>query len=171
MGKGTYWNLGYARSLLQFDLSSLPADPDLITLAIFSAYQYDTAPAAGGLPVDVKRITSAWNETAATWNNHPTYDDATIWASADVGDSFHKTWVNWDVTSLVKSQVAGTYPNLGWLLKSNWEQPAGASRLGYFRSNDYVADPTLRPKLVVDYIPEPAGLALLGLAALACRRR
>jgi len=170
MGKGTFWNLGYARGLFQFDLSPLPKDPNLITSAIFSAYQYDTAPAAGGLPVEVKRITSAWDENTATWDNHPAYDDVTIWASANVGDSFQKTWINWDVTALVKDQVGGDSQHLGWLLKSKWEQPAGASRLGYFRSTDYQANPALHPKLVVNFVPEPATLVLLALAAVRLRR-
>jgi hypothetical protein len=171
MGKGTYWDLGYARSLVQFDLSSLPGDPNLITSAVFSAYQYATAPAAGGRAVDVKRITSTWDEDTVTWNNPPNYDDTTVWASAAVGDCFLYDWVNWDVTALVKNQVSGGSTNLGWLLKMYWEIPAGASRLGYFRSTDYTADPILRPKLVVDYIPEPASLLLLALGGLFQRRR
>lgn len=171
LGKGTYWNKGYGRGLVEFDLTGLPSNPDFINSAVLSLYQYETEPAAGGLPVDVKRVTETWGQASTTWNKHPTYDDNTVWADADVGDSFHKDWIDWDVTGLVKAQVVGDLPNHGWLLKSHWEQPAGASRMGYVYSMDYAGNPALRPKLVVDYVPEPTGLLLVGLAGLALRRR
>lgn len=172
LGKGTYFGLGFVRGLVQFDLSSLPTNPELITSATLSLYQYRTEAAAGGLPVDVKRITGTWSQTTVTWNFHPTYDDAKVWASASVGDSFYTGWINWDVLDLVKNQVSGQTTHYGWLLKFYMEITAGASRLGYFHTMDYTANPERRPKLVVDYVPEPAsGLLLLGVAALVVRRR
>jgi hypothetical protein len=162
--------LGTIRGLVQFDLSSLPGDPDLIVSATLSAYQYDTQPAAGGLPVDLVRLTGAWGEPTVTWNNQPGFD-GTVWASADVGDSFYDGWINWDATGLVKAYAGGQYTNVGWLLKASYEGEAGASRLGYFHSKEYVADPLLWPKLVVNVVPEPATLWLLALTGLALRRR
>lgn len=171
LGKGTFFGLGFVRGLVQFDLSSLPTNPELITSATLSLYQYRTEPAAGGLAVDVKRITGGWSQTTATWNFHPAYDDATVWASASVGDSFYTGWINWNVLDLVKNQASGQTPHYGWLLKFYMEIPAGASRLGYFHTMDYVTNPERQPKLVVEYIPEPAGLLLLGAAVPLLRRR
>jgi hypothetical protein len=52
IGKGTYWDEGFFRGYLQFDLAGL----DEITSASLMLYQYDTAPAAGGLPCDLHRV-------------------------------------------------------------------------------------------------------------------
>jgi len=171
LGKGTYFGLGFVRGLVQFDLSSLPSNPDLITSAKLSLYQYRTEPAAGGLPVDVKRITGPWSESTVTWNNHPAYDDSKVWASASVGDSFYTGWIDWNVLDLVRNQVSGHTQHYGWLLKFYMEIQAGASRLGYFHTMDYAAGPDLRPKLVVQYVPEPAGVMLATAVAGLIRRR
>jgi hypothetical protein len=167
LGRGQFWGLGIIRGYLKFDLSGLPKDPNLITSATFSAYQYDTQPAAGGLPVDVHRVGGAWGETTITYNNQPGFDGK-IWASASVGDSFNKTWINWNLTDLVRAERADGVHN-GWLFKANFEGTAGASRLGYFRSREFT-DGNFHPKLVVEYVPEPSA-AVLALLALTVRRR
>ena len=93
LGKGSYFGLGIIRGLVEFDLSSLPSDPNQILSATFSAYQYDTAPAAGDIDTFIHRCTTSWGEDTATWNNQPSIH-STTWAVAGVGNSFYTGWID-----------------------------------------------------------------------------
>lgn len=145
IGRGVYWNLGNVRTFVRFDLLDLlPSDPNAITAATLSAYQFDTEPAAGGLDTNVHAVNANWSEGTVTWANQPAYL-APVWATSQTGDSFYHGWINWDVTGLVQSQVT-SQSHLGWMFKNSIES-AGASRLGYFHSREYAADPSLRIQL------------------------
>src|SRR5262245_32590802 len=124
-GRGSGFGLGNIRTLVEFDLARLPHSN--IQQAVFSAWQFDTEPAAGTIECRVQRCTSAWSETSATWATAPTYDTK-IWGEAQVGDGPFG-WVDWTVTELVRAQAAGQYPALGWLFKTGSDS-AGISRLG-----------------------------------------
>jgi hypothetical protein len=147
-GRGSFFGLGNIRTLVEFDLTSLPPHPLAIKSATFSAYQHSTEAAAGGLDCELHAATSPWTEAGATWNNQPAYD-ARVWDSASVGDSFYTGWIDWDATALVREHVAGSLTNLGWFFRMQIES-AGASRLGYFHSSEYGADPQKRLRLVVE---------------------
>jgi hypothetical protein len=92
-------------------------------------------------------------------------------AHADCGDAVEcvpPVAIAWDVTAMVQAWVTGA-PNYGFLLL-----PETVNGGKLFATDDPA--PSLRPRLVVTYtsgsipVPEPALLALLGLAA-ALRRR
>jgi len=147
-GRGSFFGLGNVRTLVRFDLSGLPADPRIIRRATFSAWQHSTEAAAGGLDCELHAATAAWTEAGATWNNQPSYD-ARVWDVAYVGDSFYTGWIDWDATELVREHATGALANLGWLFRMSFET-AGASRLGYFHSREYAADPSKRLKLTIE---------------------
>lgn len=147
-GRGSYFGLGNIRTLVQFDLSALPADPQRIRSATFTVYQHSTEPAAGGLPCELHAASAAWNEATVTWNSQPAYD-ARVWSSADVGDSFYTGPISWDATGLVREHVSGALPNLGWLFRMQYET-AGASRLGYFYSSETAPTAAGLPQLSVE---------------------
>ena len=144
-GRGSGFGLGIIRTLVRFDLANLP-HPN-VQRARFRACEFYTEPAAGTIDCNVHRCTGAWDEDLATWSLQPTFDTK-VWSTAKVGDG-PWGWIEWDVTALVHSQAAGESPSLGWLFKVPFET-AGISRLGYFRSREYVLDPAKRPELVVD---------------------
>ena len=147
-GRGSYFGLGNVRTLVQFDLAALPSSGLAIKSATFSSWQHSTEAAAGGLDCNLHAATGVWTEGAATWNNQPAYD-ARVWDTAYVGDSFYTGWIDWDASALVREHLDGLRPNLGWLFRMTYET-AGASRLGYFYSSEYAADPSKRLKLTVE---------------------
>lgn len=148
-GRGSFFGLGNVRTLVEFNLNGLPSDPVQIRSAKFSAWQHSTEAAAGGLACELHAATSPWSEGTATWSNQPSFD-AQVYSSANVGDSFYTGWISWDASTLVREHASGARPNLGWFFKMQFES-AGASRLGYFHSREYLADPARRPQLVIEY--------------------
>jgi hypothetical protein len=78
-------------------------------------------------------------------------------------------WIDWDVTDMVQDWQSGEMENNGLFVRSHyntWEY-------FYCYASDYTDDVSLRPQLVVDYVPEPATMTLLlvGLVPLLRKRR
>lgn len=143
-------------SLLEFDLTGLPATAHILT-ATLELYQ-NSASADGGA-ISVHRITNVWaqgvNANATGASNWTESDTAISWTTP--GGDYDTTavtittlagtvgWSQWDIAALVQDWVDGKYPNQGFMLN-----PApGAS--AYFYSSDYTGDVTLRPKLTISY--------------------
>ena len=150
-------------SLLQFDLSAIPAAR--VLSATLDLYQND--PSTWGGTVAVHRILSNWTEGdawastgAANWaernagvpwvaagGDYEALPVATTTLPAGVLD-----WFQWDVTSLVGGWVAGLYNNDGLVL-------VGGGDGTHFASSDS-SDPSLRPKLTITYACE-CGIACM----------
>ncbi len=167
------------RSLLQFDLSSVPAPADRITDATLRLYYYEWRHADPvGRVYEVHRLTNTWDETHSTWQARDDHNtpDPVYWDSYDSGvppyqpggGDFAVTvdasavvpagagqWMSWDVTDLVKEWVGGTCDNVGLTVKDGVEiavDPGGGtiSHIAKFRSREY-ADGLVRPYLEVTY--------------------
>lgn len=152
------------RSLLKFDLSSIPAYASIVsaTLSLWTKTDYST----NARDVKVYRVLRNWVETQATWNVYSTgnnwgtagcgnsttdYDGANIWASTNVSASVpNNTEVQWVFTATglaeLKKVINGTYSNYGMLLKADTES---ADFYYYYSSAD--ATSGYRPKLVIEY--------------------
>ncbi|MEH6503309.1 MAG: DNRLRE domain-containing protein [Cycloclasticus sp.] len=143
-------------SLLEFDLTGLPATAHILT-ATLELYQSRTS--ADGGAISAHRITNAWaqgvNANGTGASNWTESDTAISWTTP--GGDYDTTavtittlagtvgWSQWDIAALVQDWVDGKYPNQGFMLN-----PApGAS--AYFYSSDYTGDVTLRPKLTISY--------------------
>ena len=158
------------RTLLQFDLSDLPADPNEIaevTLGLYFYTWHNGDPT--GRFYEVYRVINPWSETGSTWqcrDGHsdpnirvrwdsylagvPAYqpgggdfDANTAYASAEVPPVGN--WMTWDVTDLVKEWSAGTHDNFGLIIKdaNEYDDPNldwTDSPLAQFRSADYYSD-------------------------------
>lgn len=130
MTVGSGSNLSYTRrALVQFDLSSLPADAQVADADLALYFSQETSSNTSVL--DVKQLTQSWTNSA-TWN---TYDGTHSWntpggdfsstdfgADPTVGGTIN-TWVHFDPTALVQNWLDDTSdsPNDGLLVKERTE--------------------------------------------------
>ena len=101
-------------ALLQFDLSTLPADitSNQVARAILTVYVNRVN--TGGL-VSLSPVTSAWSESAVTYANIPALGSPTAsFTAANSG-----VYVTLDVTSLVQGWITTPGTNYGLALNSN----------------------------------------------------
>ncbi|MFT6745970.1 MAG: hypothetical protein ACJAZ2_000308 [Glaciecola sp.] len=143
--------LMYARSLIEFDFTSLPKGA-VINSAKLSLYSYDSSTNGkhrmdgGANEATLSRVTTAWSEDSVTWNNQPgvsTVNQVTLAGS----DSTIQHYLDIDVTSLVTDMTTDSTGNNGFLFQLVTEQKY---RTMLFASSDY-ADSTLHPKLEINY--------------------
>lgn len=184
------------RSLLRFDLSSLPAGATItaasLQLSLSTVSTADTS-------LSLHRATQAWTEGPAdpagnesagiaatigdtTWQaaSHP----VTLWttpggdalptpsATVTVGTTapFH-LWSGPGLVNDIHLWAANPDTNFGWILRDPESTPQTAKR---FASREH-PDPALRPLLIIEFtpIPEPSAVLLLLTATftLLLRRR
>ena len=130
-----------ARSLIRFDVSSLPANVCIgkatLRVRLVTSCDYEGA----SRTITTYRITSSWSESSVTWNNRPgsgnSYGSRSIVHGA-------WGWYEFNVTNLVKAWYSKTYANYGIMLR-------GPEVLGWrgfgTRESSY------RPQLVIEYEP------------------
>jgi hypothetical protein len=139
------------RSLLQFDISSIPSG-STVDSAILTLKSYQNRLSADSCAIN--RVTQAWTEAGVTWNK---YDGSTNWATAGgdfdaVADAtftppaLTDTTVDITITSLVQEWVNGTANN-GMIIKAGTE----ATTQGTLFYTSDAATAGNRPKLVVTY--------------------
>lgn len=141
------------RSLIEFDLSSIPNDAMVIN-ATLSLYGYYSTVAPGGHSTDsgpndcyIRQISQPWDEQTVTWNTQPltsTINQVVLPAST----SLHQDYLNIDVSDLVKAMVSNPSANHGFMLSLLQESHY---RRMVFGSGDN-PDSTLRPKLVISFL-------------------
>ena len=159
------------RMLFRFPLDLLPTGREVntatLTLRSFVDYHDETT-----APVNVYRISEAWQEHAATWRartltddwKHPGGDavgpdETRFQRSGDAVAPYASTTVDplkpgqavqWDVTQLCREWTSGQAANYGMML--SLESPKTANKS--IASKDH-ADPVMRPKLVVELTGAP----------------
>jgi hypothetical protein len=141
------WTTG--RSLLEFDLSQIPAGA-VITSASLSLWCNTTTQStlqlhAGTNASYLRRVTQAWTENGATWSNQPsttTQNEVTLATST----SSTQDYLNIDVTALYQD-ILNSGNNYGIMLQLVTE--SGFNSL-VFASSDYT-NAAKRPKLEICY--------------------
>jgi hypothetical protein len=134
-------NIGHRfRTLVQFDLSSIPPGSTVSSAVLKLCYNHGTSnPTPAGRTYMAYRVTQSWTEgngginTGVTWAR---YDGANSWttsggdyttnggASSTVPSSYG--WMTWDVTNIVKAWIESGAPNHGFLIKDDNEASYGA---------------------------------------------
>jgi len=153
------------RSLLRFDLSSIPAGSTINSATLWLYYYGRSGTDPVGRTYRANRLTSGWieagwnSEDGITWNNS---DSTTAWGTA--GGDFTATdsatttvpsafgWMSWTVTNIAQGWVNGSYPNNGFLIKDDTEGSASNYEADFY-SQDYTTDRFFRPFISIDYTP------------------
>lgn len=136
---------GEMRGLLRFDLSAIPAGAMITSATLY----LNAVDGNNGHVNSVYRVTTGWNEATATWTfpwNLPggDFEDQTLIATFEIGASGCAIPV--DLTGLVSAWVDGTYENEGILIRA-----VGPRSVAHYVSKEDVANPGLRPQLMIAY--------------------
>jgi hypothetical protein len=133
------------RTFIKFDLSSIPQNVT-INQALLQLYLID-APGSSRV-YEIYRVLENWEERSITWNNQPQNIATIPTDSISYGGSGvpKNVWLSWNVTSDVIYFYNNQNQNFGWLIKDSQENET-TGREAVFRSNNYTADLSLRPKL------------------------
>lgn len=139
-----------ARSLVQFDVSSIPAGTPIsqATLYLFLVNSCDIGERTH--TATVYRTKASWSELSVTWNTKPDYAEA--YGSAPI-PSRTWGWYSFDVTNLVRGWVNGSFPNYGLMIRGPESSGNDSAQLGFFTLN--MTDRTYDPYLSIVY----AGMA------------
>lgn len=131
------------RSLLKFDISSIPTDSTIIS-AKLRLYIFRNDFPLISKPIQVYRLLSDFNESTVTYANQPPIpgtSDATLTVTNEIN-----TYLEWDVTNLASGWHNGSIVNNGIMLKGL----ESTSSIVGFRSKEYI-DSSTWPQLNVVY--------------------
>ena len=120
---------------LKHDLSVIPAGYRVISakLRLYECSKNDNGDLG---TTNIARATADWDEDTICWNNKPAVDGRYL--AEDVPPPGVGNWSDWDITTLVKEWVGGTYPNYGLMILNNNE---GAYRYNWaFYNRKYESD-------------------------------
>ncbi|MAG32028.1 MAG: hypothetical protein CL908_14190 [Deltaproteobacteria bacterium] len=136
------------RTLLEFDLSSLPSN---VTVTSAVASLWVSGKDDPGDPVTVHRVTKNWAENGARWKNAAEDFDSTVEAS--FAPTQEDRFYTFDIASLVEKWLDGTHQNHGVMLIAT-----SSGTEAKFASREWDT-PSQRPCMGVTYgIPVVAGV-------------
>lgn len=149
------------RSLLQFDLSTMPQNVRVLSAAVGLHTMAGSSNPSAGIDISMHEVTNGWEADTASWANRLT-TAAWVTPGGDHLASPESTatnvresdgWRQWGATSLAQRWVSGTSANYGVLLKTIPSANNDAYFAGRTATGPY-ADK--KPYLQVHYAP-PAG--------------
>ena len=125
------------RSLVQFDLSAIPAGTNIssATLNLYFVEWLDVPNTSR--TITTYRISSGWSEMSVNWNNKPSFGES--YGAASIKASSNWRYVAFDVTELVRAWVNNTHPNYGIMLRG----PESSIWLRGFYTRESSYDPYL----------------------------
>jgi uncharacterized repeat protein (TIGR01451 family) len=121
------------RSLIQFDLSSIPSGTSISEAKLYLyVMAWCRGTSSSPRKVTVYRVKANWSESSVNWNNKPGYGEA--YGSTSV--SFLQTgkWYTFDVTGLVRKWVKGTEPNRGLMVRAPEGSGSDFAWFGFYTS-------------------------------------
>ncbi len=136
---------GSMRSLIEFDLTSLPSNVSILSAKLVLKYSNGIVDGhEGANAATLYRNTAAWQEGTLTWNNKPALSASGIAVPAST-NKYQNYEI--DVTADVADMYDNQASNFGWTLKLNTESPYAGL---FFASSDH-AKTDLHPELLITY--------------------
>lgn len=117
-----------ARSLLRFDLSTIPAGTSISSARLYLNLVDSCDIGERTHTATVYRVSSAWSAGTVTWNNKPAYAES--YGSSAI-PSRTWGWYSFDVTNLVRGWVNGSFPNYGLMVRGPESSDTSSARLGF----------------------------------------
>lgn len=141
------------RTYIKFALPS-----DVYASQVTSAYIYLLKKDYQTPTIQAYRVASDWTPSAMTWNTRSYYSTE---SSSPTAVNTVGNWYGLDITSILTSWLAGTYPNYGVVLKEPSE--TNSSQKTKFYSSD--APSPNKPELVINYSGTNNVAQLIGVDA------
>jgi hypothetical protein len=137
------------RSLIKFDLGSLPANAAVQSakLRVYYGGYWDYPNRVR--TVTAYRITGDWTESEVTWDNKPS--PSTAYGSVDIPANADWGWRELDVRDLVQSWVNGSIANQGVMLRG----PEASGTDSSYRKFG-TRESLYPPELVINYLAAAA---------------
>ena len=137
------------RSLVRFDLSSIPAGSTIYS-ATLTLFCKSVMPGAGAYDYTVYRATFDWDEGTVTWNSVSGGSWSTA-NSATITGIYLNQFSSWTVTGIVIDWITNAVANQGFIIVI---QATSGSCGGTFSTNEYgTGSAEWAPELQVDYGP------------------
>jgi N-acetylneuraminic acid mutarotase len=134
------YGLQIARSLIKFDLSSIPAGTP-ITRARLYLYLFDSCDLANRThTITAYRSGANWAEMTVTWNNKPGYAEA---RGSTTVSSRTPGWYVINVTDLVRGWVNNSFPNHGLMLRGPEGSGDSSAMMMFYTRESSSHDPYL----------------------------
>jgi hypothetical protein len=170
--QNSYTGLQIGRSLYKFQI---PSDIISVQDAVLRLKIGDNF-AGFPMTVGVCGVTNNWSEYSVTWNNQPTTNSAVLDTAyvTQISSKNVAVIMEFNVTDYISQQIANEDFTSSFILKSTNENVVGGVRW-FLRESEgkyyFGTIPGMAPELVLEAIPEPATLFLLGLGAVILRKR
>jgi PKD repeat protein len=133
-----------SRSLVQFDVSSIPAGASISTATLSLRLVNSCDMGERTHVVAAYRTTASWSESSVTWDTQPGY--AEQYGSASI-PSLTWEWYEFDVTDLARGWVDGSLTNYGLMVRGPESSGNDSARLGFGTRESGLYTPTL----VIEY--------------------
>ena len=141
---------GESRIILTFDLSELPFPAAMTPTSALLSLHRSNVSGTSSLTVSAHAC-DTFSESSVTWNSAPSCSTAEITRSTLLVSPTNGTQF-WDITSLAQANIANNNQTMTVMLKAVGSPSSGHT---FF---DNLANSTLRPKLILDYVDNVDGV-------------